>query len=103
MDKDVNSAAPVVPKTQYVPGTPTPNGTEPKPAPVDDPPAVTFNANNPVGITGAGQGCSGDASAACAEPSGASGGGVILVDVLESHAKPVWEMHWPGLSRSLYW
>jgi hypothetical protein len=79
MDKDVNQAAPVVPKTQYVPGTPTPTGTEPKPAPVGDPPPITFNANNPVGITGAGQGCSGDASAACAEPSGASGGGVILV------------------------
>src|SRR5262249_16764849 len=43
------------------------------------PPAITFLANNPVGIIGAGLGCSGDPVAGCAEPSGASGGGVILV------------------------
>ena len=41
--------------------------------------AVKFDANNPVGITGAGLGCSGDSAAACAEPSGASGNGVIFV------------------------
>jgi hypothetical protein len=79
MDKDVNQAAPAVPTTQFVPGTPTPTGTEPKPAPVGDPPPITFKANNPVGITGAGQGCSGDSSATCAEPSGASSGGVIFI------------------------
>ena len=79
MDNDVNQAAPPVPKTTFVPGTPTPTGTEPKPAPVGDPPAITFNANDPVGITSAGLGCSGDSSAGCAEPSGASGNGVILV------------------------
>src|SRR5437879_1300912 len=79
MDKDVNQAAPPVPKTAFVPGTSTPTSTELKPAPVGDPPAITFNANDPVGINGAGLGCSGDASAGCAEPSGASGGGVIFV------------------------
>ena len=79
MDKDVNESAPPVPKTAFVPGKPTPTGTEAKPAPVGDPPAITFNANDPVGITGAGLGCSGDANAGCAEPSGASGGGVIFV------------------------
>lgn len=79
MGNDVNQAAPPVPTTKHVPGTPTPNSTEPIPAPVGDPPAITFNANDAVGINGAGLGCSGDAAAGCAEPSGASGGGVILV------------------------
>ncbi|MFY9562266.1 MAG: hypothetical protein WAQ52_18700 [Terriglobales bacterium] len=79
MDKDVNQAAPPVPQMAFVPGTPTPTSTESKPAPVGDPPAITFNANDPVGINGAGLGCSGDPSAGCAEPSGASGGGVIFV------------------------
>ncbi len=79
MDKDTNQSAPPVPTTKFVPGTPTPTGTQPKPAPVGDPPGIVFNADNPVGITGAGQGCSGDSSADCAEPSGASGGGVILI------------------------
>ena len=41
--------------------------------------AVKFDTNNSVGITGAGLGCSGDSAAACAEPSGASGNGVIFV------------------------
>jgi hypothetical protein len=49
------------------------------PALIGDPPAITFNAIKPVGMTGAGQGCSNDAAAACAEPSGASGNGVIFV------------------------
>lgn len=79
MEKDVNLSAPPVPTTAFVPGKPTPTGTETKPAPVGDPPAITFNANDPVGINGAGLNCSRDAAAGCAEPSGASGGGVILV------------------------
>ncbi len=79
MDKDTNRAAPPVPTTSTEHGRPEHGGTELKPAPIGDPPAITFNANDPVGITGAGLGCSGDASAACAEPSGASGNGVILV------------------------
>jgi hypothetical protein len=79
MDKEVNQGAPPVPTTTFVPGTPTQTGTEPKPAPAGDPPGITFDVNNPVGITAAGLGCSGDASAGCAEPSGASGGGVILI------------------------
>ena len=41
--------------------------------------SVNFDKNNSVGITGAGLGCSGDSAAACAEPSGASGNGVIFV------------------------
>jgi len=79
MDKDVNSSAPPVPTNPLVPGTPTPTGTVPKPAPKGDPPAIAFDANSPVGFSGAGIGCSGDAAAACAEPSGASGNGVIFV------------------------
>jgi hypothetical protein len=78
MDQDVNQAAPPVPRTRYVPGTPTATTTDVAPAPVGDPPAITFNANSPVGINNAGSGC-GDASSRCAEPSGASGGGVIFV------------------------
>ena len=79
MDKEVNSGAPPVPINPSVPGSPTPRGTMITPAPIGDPPAITFNANEALGITGAGLGCSGDPAAACAEPSGASGNGVIFV------------------------
>ena len=79
IDNDVNQAAPPVPTITKEPGPRTPTGTETKPAPAGDPPAITFLENDPVGINGAGLGCSGDASAGCAEPSGASGGGVILI------------------------
>jgi len=79
MEKEVNDGAPPVPKTTSVFATPTPTGTEPKPAPAGDPPPITFLANDPVGINGAGLGCSGDSAAGCAEPSGASGNGVIFV------------------------
>jgi hypothetical protein len=79
MGKDANQAAPPVPKTKFAPGTPTPTGTETKAAPTGDPPPITFKADSPVGINGAGLGCSGDASAGCAEPSGASGNGVIFI------------------------
>jgi hypothetical protein len=79
MDKDVNQGAPPVPTTRHVPGKPTASSTEAIPAPAGDPPAITFNANRSSGIAGAGIGCSGDAAAACAEPSGASGGGVIFL------------------------
>lgn len=74
-----NHSAPPVPTTSSDDGKSTPTATELKPAPIGDPPAITFNANDPVGISGAGIGCSGDASAGCAEPSGASGNGVIFV------------------------
>jgi hypothetical protein len=79
MDKDVNSGAPPVPTNPLVPGAPTPTGTEPQRAPTGDPPAIRFDMNNPVGITGAGLGCSADSAAACVEPSGASGHGVIFM------------------------
>jgi hypothetical protein len=79
MDEEVNSAAPPVPANPEVPGTPTPTGTEAKSAPIGDPPAIRFDTNKSVGITGAGLGCSGDSAAACAEPSGASGNGVIFL------------------------
>ena len=79
MEVEINLAAPPVPKTASVLGTPTPTSTETIRAPEGDPPAITFNANDSAGFTGAGIGCSGDASAACAEPSGASGNGMIFV------------------------
>jgi len=82
MDEDeVNTGAPPVPTNPEAAGTRTPTGTEVKPAPIGDPPAIRFDINNSVGMTGAGLGCSGDSAAACAEPSGASGNGVIFVSV----------------------
>jgi hypothetical protein len=79
MESDVNSGAPPVPTGQFVPGVPTPTGTAATPAPFGDPPTVTFTVNQPLGLSGAGIGCSGDAAAACAEPSGAvTGGGVVF-------------------------
>jgi hypothetical protein len=72
MDEDVNSAAPVVPTNPEVPSAPTPTGTEVNPAPIGDPPAIRFDANRSVGIT---------AASLVAEPSGASGNGVIFVSV----------------------
>ena len=80
-EEEVNAGAPPVPTNPDVPGTPTPTGTEIKPAPIGDPPAIRFDVNNSVGITGAGQNCSGDPAAVCAEPSGASGNGVIFLSV----------------------
>jgi hypothetical protein len=82
MDEDeVNTGAPPVPTNPEEPGTPTPTGTEITPASIGDPPAIRFDLNNSVGITGAGLGCSGDSNAVCAEPSGASGNGVTMVTV----------------------
>jgi len=80
-EEEVNAGAPPVPTNPDVPSTPTPTGTEIKPAPIGDPPAIRFDVNNSVGITGAGQNCSGDSAAVCAEPSGASGNGVIFLSV----------------------
>lgn len=77
MDKDVNGGAPPVPRTPEVPGTVPPSSTQVQPAPAGDPPAITFDANRPVGINNAGLVCG--TSSRCAEPSGASGGGVIFV------------------------
>lgn len=79
MERDVNQAAPPVPRTTTQLGARTPSGTELQPAPAGDPPAITFLANDPVGVKAAGLGCSGDSNAGCAEPSGASGNGVILI------------------------
>jgi hypothetical protein len=77
-DNDVNQAAPPVPTTPFVSGVPTPTSTGAMPAPFGDPPAITFKANNGLNATSAGVNCSGDSAAVCAEPSGASGGGVVF-------------------------
>ncbi len=88
---DANETGPTVPTGPFVPGTPTPSGTASIPAalaataqlrlaqPQQQPPAITFNANNGLGINSAGLSCSGVASASCAEPSGANSGSVIFV------------------------
>ncbi len=94
MGDDVNETGPPVPTGPFVPGTPTPSNTSTFKAPVTSGirsslnrsvPApqvnsVTFSANQGVGLTSAGLSCSpGTAPASCAEPSGATGGGVIFV------------------------
>jgi hypothetical protein len=68
-DNDVNNAGWTVPTAPFVPGTPTPTGTMPQKAPIGDPPTVDFVVNNDWGIGQSGT----------AEPSGASGGGVVFV------------------------
>jgi hypothetical protein len=80
IDDEVNSGAPPVPTNPAVTGARTPSDTKVIHAPIGDPPAIRFDDNNPVGITTAGVlNCSMDPAAACAEPSGASGNGVIFV------------------------
>jgi hypothetical protein len=69
MDRDVNGAAPPVPTTPPKGGARTPTPTAVRPAPIGDPPGVMFNANRSVG----------GSFSNVAEPSGASGGGVIFV------------------------
>ena len=71
-DKEVTSGW-SVPTGSFVPGTPTPFGTSAQEAPIGDP-NVTFNVNNGFqlnddGVTGS----------TFAEPSGATGGGVVLI------------------------
>src|SRR5690242_7940875 len=88
IDVDVNQQAPPIPTGTFVAGTPTPNGTAAMPQPMLIPRAavaaagsVVFNTIAGLGSNAksAGVGCSGDANAVCSEPSGAIGGGVILV------------------------
>lgn len=70
-DEDVtNGSRWTVPIAPFVPGTPTASGTTATPAPFGDPPAIVFDANNGVGITN---------GSTIAEPSGATGGGVVFV------------------------
>jgi len=76
-DEEVNAPGWTVPTAPPVLGTPTPTGTIAVPDPGD--PTVIFQVNSGLGFTSAGQGCSADANAVCAEPSGGvTGGGVIF-------------------------
>ena len=59
-----------VPTGRFVPGTPSPNGTGVLKAPFGDPGAIDFRQNASWGIT---------TGSTIAEPSGASGGGVVFV------------------------
>jgi hypothetical protein len=73
-DNDVNSDAPPVPTAPFVPGTPTATSTGTQMAlrqgrAQPSPPPVVFLVNNGLGINGS----------TIAEPSGASGGGVVFV------------------------
>ena len=52
-DKDVNLAHWTVPTGPPAPGTPTKSPSSATPAPFGDPPAVVFDANNSIGVTGA--------------------------------------------------
>lgn len=62
-DEDVNLAHWTVPTGRFAPGTPTKSPSSATPAPFGDPPAVVFDANNGLGITGA---------STITEPSGAT-------------------------------
>jgi hypothetical protein len=70
-DEEENGSRWTVPTGPFVAGKPTPTGTSTEKAPKvpGDPPGVTFNANQGLGINGN----------TIAEPSGAVGGGVIFV------------------------
>jgi len=68
-DGDVNPPGWTVPTGTFVPVTPTKSVTAPQNAPIGDPPAINFLLNNDWGIGQSGT----------AEPSGASGGGVVFV------------------------
>ena len=74
-DEEVNPPRWTVPTAPFVPGPPPPNSTGAEPAPFGDPPAIVFDANNGMGLTSGGvNGTVGTT----AEPSGASGGGVVF-------------------------
>jgi len=86
----VNVPLPPIPTGPFVPGTTTPTGTGVTPLPSAVPgvragvfapaAAVQFSANSSVGFTSAGTNCSpGVSPSSCAEPSGATGGGVVFV------------------------
>ena len=63
-----NGSGWTVPIGPFVPGTPTPTGTTTQNAPFGDPGDITFLVNQGLGISGS----------TIAEPSGASGGGVVF-------------------------
>src|SRR5215472_4895258 len=68
-DGDENTANWTVPTGPFKPAIPTATTTFPQKAPIGDPPAIDFVVNNDWGI----------GQSATAEPSGASGGGVVFV------------------------
>lgn len=87
-DDKVNIPRPPIPTGPFIPGARTPSGTgavafQPSPglrAGIRGAAPVIFNVNNSVGFTSAGTNCNpGVAPASCAEPSGATGGGVVFV------------------------
>jgi hypothetical protein len=49
-DEKVNRPLWTVPTAPFVPGTPTPAGTDVTPAPFGDPPAINFNSNNSLNL-----------------------------------------------------
>jgi hypothetical protein len=75
-DNDVNTSRWTIPTGSFVPGVPTPTGTGTMLAPFGDPPGVTFNVNNGLGLT---SGPFNGTASGVAEPSGATGGGVVFV------------------------
>ncbi len=91
MGDDVNEQRPPIPTGPFVAGTPTPFNTSvpniastsgiQKPSTVKpQQSSVLFNLNKAVGLTSAGENCSpGVAPSSCAEPSGASGGGIVFI------------------------
>jgi streptogramin lyase len=102
-DDEVNQAGWTVPTAPFQPGPPPPGETSvaavPSASPAGsvfptngglglksgpmtasgDSPPVEFTMNNSLGLSSAGSNCGLDLAAVCAEPSGASGGGVVFV------------------------
>jgi hypothetical protein len=74
-EEEVNRPRWTVPTAPFVPGTPTPTSTGTLPAPFGDPPAIVFNANTGLGLT---SGIFYGTASTIAEPSGATGGGVVF-------------------------
>jgi hypothetical protein len=75
-DEEVNPQRWTVPTAPFVPGTPTPTGTEVMPAPFGDPPAIVFDANNPLGLISGN--FNGQASTVAEPSGGVTGGGIVF-------------------------
>jgi hypothetical protein len=81
-DQEVNVGRWTVPTGSFSPGIPTQFGTSAEKAPIGDPNNVTFLVNNHLGFN---MGIGGNVGTT-AEPSGASGGGVVFITANSSAA-----------------
>jgi hypothetical protein len=75
-DEEVNPPHWTVPTAPFVMGTPTPGTTMVMPAPFGDPPAIVFDANNPLDLISGG--FNGQASTVAEPSGGATADGIIF-------------------------